>query len=73
MKIICGIDEAGRGPIAGPVSAAAVVLPRDFPRDLLKDSKKMSPSAREKAFARMLAMKVPGWYRLVLAGGDRPG
>ncbi|WP_319477029.1 ribonuclease HII [Marispirochaeta aestuarii] len=64
MKIICGIDEAGRGPIAGPVSAAAVVLTRDFPRDLLNDSKKMSPSAREKTFARMLAMKVPlgvGW------------
>jgi len=64
MKMICGIDEAGRGPIAGPVSAAAVILPPDFPRDIVNDSKRMSPSLREKAFFRMLAMKVPmgiGW------------
>ncbi|WP_319561923.1 ribonuclease HII [Marispirochaeta sp.] len=62
--MICGIDEAGRGPIAGPVSAAAVILPHGFPREILKDSKRMSPSAREAAFARMLAMDVPfgiGW------------
>lgn len=46
--IICGIDEAGRGPIAGPVTAASVILPIDFPVSELNDSKKMSPGKREK-------------------------
>ena len=47
MKYICGIDEAGRGPIAGPVCAAAVVLPMDFPIHILRDSKKLTPKRRE--------------------------
>ena len=42
-----GCDEAGRGPLAGPVSAAAVILPPDFHHPLLNDSKKMSRKARE--------------------------
>ena len=37
--LVCGIDEAGRGPLAGPVCAAAVILPGDFPLDFLDDSK----------------------------------
>lgn len=41
-KIICGTDEAGRGPLAGPVTAAAVVLPPSFPFEILADSKKLS-------------------------------
>ena len=45
----CGIDEAGRGPLAGPVCAAAVILPADFPAGLLNDSKKMSAAKREEA------------------------
>jgi len=36
--MICGIDEAGRGPLAGPVCAAAVILPDNFPVDILNDS-----------------------------------
>ena len=44
--IICGTDEAGRGPLAGPVVAAAVVLPKDFPINLLNDSKKMKEKDR---------------------------
>ncbi|MDR2370511.1 MAG: ribonuclease HII [Treponema sp.] len=47
--MICGIDEAGRGPLAGPVSAAAVVLPPDFPFDVLDDSKKLNAERREEA------------------------
>jgi ribonuclease HII len=47
--MICGIDEAGRGPLAGPVCAAAVILPPDFPFELLGDSKKLTPLLREKA------------------------
>lgn len=42
-----GCDEAGRGPLAGPVFAAAVILPKDFYHPLLDDSKKMSLKARE--------------------------
>ena len=48
-SLLCGLDEAGRGPLAGPVSAAAVILPSDFPTDILNDSKKLSPVSREKA------------------------
>jgi ribonuclease HII len=47
--MICGLDEAGRGPLAGPVCAASVVLSADFPRELLGDSKKLSPSQRNRA------------------------
>jgi ribonuclease HII len=47
--LLCGLDEAGRGPLAGPVCAAAVILPRDFPSGVLNDSKKLSAAAREKA------------------------
>ena len=42
-----GCDEAGRGPLAGPVYAAAVILPKDFYHPLLNDSKKMTEKARE--------------------------
>ncbi|MCR4588496.1 MAG: ribonuclease HII [Lachnospiraceae bacterium] len=47
---ICGIDEAGRGPLAGPVCAGAVILPRDTKLLFLNDSKKLSASAREELF-----------------------
>jgi ribonuclease HII len=46
MSYICGIDEAGRGPLAGPVCAAAVVLPPSFPIEVLADSKTLSPRKR---------------------------
>ena len=52
-KIICGVDEAGRGPLAGPVTAAAVILPAAVPRAIsreVRDSKKMSPQQREELF-----------------------
>ncbi|MCR5606799.1 MAG: ribonuclease HII, partial [Treponema sp.] len=44
--IICGMDEAGRGPLAGPVVAGAVILPKDFPIEMLNDSKKLSAKKR---------------------------
>ena len=46
---ICGCDEAGRGPLAGPVTVAAVILPHDFDTSILNDSKKMSEKKREEA------------------------
>jgi ribonuclease HII len=49
--LLCGLDEAGRGPLAGPVCAAAVILPEMFPVHILNDSKKLSPAARETAKA----------------------
>jgi ribonuclease HII len=48
---VCGIDEAGRGPLAGPVSAAAAILPRGFPLDALGDSKALSAARRAAAYA----------------------
>lgn len=44
-----GFDEAGRGPLAGPVSAGCVILPPDFPFELLNDSKKLSEKKRDAA------------------------
>jgi ribonuclease HII len=58
--LICGIDEAGRGPLAGPVCAAAVALPDDFPLDLLDDSKKLKPGQREAA-RRVIVEKAAAW------------
>ena len=52
---ICGIDEAGRGPLAGPVTAAAVILPEGFPLDILGDSKKLTPLQRKKAVTEILS------------------
>lgn len=49
-KIICGVDEAGRGPLAGPVAAAAVVMPEGLIIEGVNDSKKISPKKREKLF-----------------------
>lgn len=46
LSFICGIDEAGRGPLAGPVLAAAVILSDDFPIEMLNDSKKLSEKRR---------------------------
>lgn len=45
---LCGVDEAGRGPLAGPVTAAAVMLDPDRPIDGLRDSKKLTAAARER-------------------------
>ncbi len=47
---ICGIDEAGRGPLAGPVVAGAVILPKDFRAMYINDSKKLTPKRRDELF-----------------------
>jgi ribonuclease HII len=58
--MICGIDEAGRGPLAGPVCAAAVILPDDFPTSFLNDSKKLSAPRRGDA-RRVICERAIAW------------
>ena len=54
FPVLCGADEAGRGPLCGPVCCAAVVLPADFECDDINDSKKISEKKREKLFDLIL-------------------
>ena len=54
-RLICGVDEAGRGPLAGPVVAAAVILPPGTSLSGLNDSKKLSPRQRERLAAEIRA------------------
>lgn len=49
-NIVCGVDEAGRGPLAGPVYAAAVILPKGYVIDGVNDSKKLTEKKRELLF-----------------------
>ncbi|MEG1886975.1 MAG: ribonuclease HII, partial [Oscillospiraceae bacterium] len=49
-KSVCGVDEAGRGPLAGPVCAAAVILPANSAIEGLDDSKKLSEKKREQLY-----------------------
>lgn len=56
--IVCGTDEAGRGPLAGPVVAAAVILPDGLVIDGLDDSKKLTEKKREKLYDEILAKAV---------------
>jgi len=51
--IVCGFDEAGRGPLCGPVTAAAVILPPGFDINGIRDSKKLSLKARDSAAQRI--------------------
>src|SRR6266481_2457047 len=57
---IAGVDEAGRGPLAGPVVAAAVILDRKRIPKGLNDSKQMTPEAREEAYGRIMECAVVG-------------
>jgi len=50
LEFIAGVDEVGRGCLSGPVFAAAVILPKDFKSEIIKDSKKLSEKARLKAY-----------------------
>jgi len=58
--MICGIDEAGRGPLAGPVCAAAVILNDNFPLHLLNDSKKLTSIRRDEA-RQIIREKAAAW------------
>ena len=56
--LVCGVDEAGAGPLAGPVVAAAVILPRELAIPGLNDSKKLTPRKREALFDQITAAAV---------------
>ena len=60
----CGIDEAGRGPLAGPVVAGAVILPKDCEILYLNDSKKLSAAKREELYDEIMAVSYTHLIRL---------
>ena len=57
MEIVAGVDEAGRGPLAGPVVASAVILPENHGIEGLADSKKLTAKKREKLFDKIYDIK----------------
>ncbi|HOP08303.1 MAG TPA: ribonuclease HII [candidate division Zixibacteria bacterium] len=59
FSAICGVDEVGRGPLAGPVVAAAVIMPPDLKIEGLTDSKKLSPKRREIIFEQIADLELP--------------
>ena len=59
--LVAGVDEAGRGPLAGPVVAAAVILPDGFELDGLNDSKKVAPKKRATLHAKLTAQAEVLW------------
>lgn len=58
-QAICGVDEVGRGPLAGPVVAAAVVLPKNCRIEGLDDSKKLTATQRNELFDEIVAREIP--------------
>ena len=58
-KKVCGVDEVGRGPLAGPVVAAAVIFPEGLKIDGLDDSKKITPLHRERIFDEIVSLGLP--------------
>jgi len=61
VACIAGIDEAGRGALAGPVVAAAVVLPEKFRHRRLNDSKQLAPELREEIYCELVANQEVRW------------
>ena len=60
MKLIAGVDEAGRGPLAGPVVAAAVILPKNYSFNELADSKSLSEKQRRELYL-LIKEKALSW------------
>lgn len=60
-RLLCGVDEAGAGPLAGPVYAAAVILPRELDIPGLNDSKKLPEKKREALYERITA-QAESWF-----------
>ena len=73
MKIIAGVDEAGRGALAGPVVASAVILPEEYDLDGLNDSKKVSPPKREVLFDQITSQAISIGCLLYTSPSPRDG
>ncbi len=67
--LVAGVDEAGRGPLAGPVVAASVILPPDCAYEQFKDSKKLTPKARKKLYAELWEINAMIGVGVVSAAG----
>ena len=68
FELICGIDEAGRGPLAGPVVVAGVIMPKDSMIEGVNDSKKVSEKKREKLYDLILEEAIS--YSVAVRGQD---
>ena len=68
FQYICGIDEAGRGPLAGPVVVASVIMPEDSMIEGVNDSKKISEKKREKLYDQILQEAIS--YGVAIIGQD---
>ena len=68
FKVICGIDEAGRGPLAGPVVVASVIMPENSMIEGVNDSKKISEKKREKLYDQILEEAIS--YGVGIIGQD---
>lgn len=66
IQRVAGIDEAGRGPLAGPVVAAAVILPQKFRHKKLNDSKKLSAPVREEIYLELTSSTEIFWFAAVV-------
>lgn len=62
FRVVAGVDEAGRGPLAGPVCVAAVVLPEKFKHRVLNDSKQLCEAKREKIYAEITGDERIRWH-----------
>lgn len=67
---VAGIDEAGRGPLAGPVSVAAVILPEDFEHPVLNDSKQLTEKKRELLYEELTHDPRIRWHAEMIEAGD---
>ncbi len=70
LRQIAGVDEAGRGPLAGPVVAAAVILPPDFSHPLLNDSKQLTEMRRERIYGELTSHAGIAWAVAVVEPGE---
>ncbi|TDU64258.1 RNase HII [Prosthecobacter fusiformis] len=69
-RLIAGIDEAGRGPLAGPVSVAAVVLPEKYRHKLLNDSKQLNHATRELLYEELTQDDRIRWHSVMIGVAD---
>lgn len=66
FRVIAGVDEAGRGPLAGPVTVAAVVLPEGFTHEVLNDSKQLTEKKRERLYDEITGDSCIRWHCCVI-------